>query len=372
MFIVSGSKGIIKTSSDGIVWTIQKSDTFRSLYRVTWGNNLFVAIDDSGNILTTPDLKTWTNRSSAIIKKLRDVVWGKNIFVAVGDTGAIFSSPNGITWTKREPDSTPATPWGGDTITMFSHIAWGNNGFVAVGVGAYSAFYSSDGLIWKSCKLYSNNSLSSGDIYDITWAPNQFTAIGQRYSGSNSIPRTTIMTSSSGNFNTWKITEIGYSNIGAIVFGNGVYICYHYSDETKGVYSLDGLSWGLKTIDSVHNFNVGDIVFGNSIFVAISSNAIYTSPYSPVGIKGNIIAPVNYRQTLFNDANVIHYTVPSPSSVVVTILDNVGRTRHTLVNTFKQPGQYSIPLPSGLSPGAYIVSLKMGGKRIDRRVVVAK
>jgi photosystem II stability/assembly factor-like uncharacterized protein len=76
-----------------VTWTQQTSPTSNSLYGVTYGNNIFVAVGSSGTILTSPDGVTWTQQTSGTSRRLNGVTYGNNIFVAVGDISTILTSP---------------------------------------------------------------------------------------------------------------------------------------------------------------------------------------------------------------------------------------------------------------------------------------
>ena len=90
-------------SGVGTTWTLRMMG-FRALYRVTYGNGIFVAVGStfvvvrrggyySGTILTSPDGVTWTQQTSGTRSWLRGVTYGNGTFMAVGEEGIILTSP---------------------------------------------------------------------------------------------------------------------------------------------------------------------------------------------------------------------------------------------------------------------------------------
>ncbi|KOX88937.1 hypothetical protein BVI061214_02360 [Thermus aquaticus] len=93
LFVAVGAKGTILTSRDGVSWTLRNSGTSRDLFGVAYGNGRFVVVGEDGTILTSPDGVSWTARTSGTSKLLNGVTYGNGTFVAVGDYGTILTSP---------------------------------------------------------------------------------------------------------------------------------------------------------------------------------------------------------------------------------------------------------------------------------------
>ena len=123
MFVAVGNSGRIVTSTDGITWTEQTSPISAMLWLVTYGNGMFVVFSDSGNIVTSTDGITWTKQTSPVSTRLDSVTYANGMFVAVGNSGSIVTSTDGITWTKQ---TSPVS-------TDFRSVTYGNGMFVAVG-----------------------------------------------------------------------------------------------------------------------------------------------------------------------------------------------------------------------------------------------
>src|SRR4029077_1303047 len=94
------------SSPNGTAWASHAIDTSRTanLNCVTFGNGIFVAAGDG--IYTSPDGVTWTFRTSA--PALVAVTYGNNLFVAVNAAGEVRRSADGTTWTPGQIN--PGTP----------------------------------------------------------------------------------------------------------------------------------------------------------------------------------------------------------------------------------------------------------------------
>jgi hypothetical protein len=105
-YVAVGNSGTIYTRPlVGTSWTARTSGTSSTLYGVTYGNGLYVAVGSSGSsgsdgaILTSSDGITWTSSTSAGVGGFRGAAYGNSTFVIVGSDGKIFTSSNGTSWT---------------------------------------------------------------------------------------------------------------------------------------------------------------------------------------------------------------------------------------------------------------------------------
>jgi len=104
-FVAVGANGIVQTSTNGVDWTPQTSGTSKSLFRVTRGNGIFVAVGEArgatGVILASSDGLSWTNQNSGVAKDLHGVVYGSGLYVTVGARGTILTSADAVTWNAQ-------------------------------------------------------------------------------------------------------------------------------------------------------------------------------------------------------------------------------------------------------------------------------
>ena len=121
-FVCCGANGAIITSLDGYNWTQVRRGGSESLYRVAYGPGVgYVFVGNSGSgqpydpgvIIYSPDLVTFTTYVNPLgtTTSLYGVTWGNGVFVAVGGAETagpilrqkhIMTSTNGVTWTVRE------------------------------------------------------------------------------------------------------------------------------------------------------------------------------------------------------------------------------------------------------------------------------
>ncbi|MBN1576953.1 MAG: hypothetical protein JW913_10390 [Chitinispirillaceae bacterium] len=111
-------------STDGLLWSKTEKCT-STLWQVTFGNGLFVAVGDSGTVMTSPDGARWRRQLTGTSNRLISVAFGNNRFVAAGDGGTILRSPDGYAWTDCSPK----------VKSDFYSVTCGNDRFVAIGEG---------------------------------------------------------------------------------------------------------------------------------------------------------------------------------------------------------------------------------------------
>ena len=113
-----------------------------ALRRVTYGDNLFVAVAASAagkNIWWSSDGTNWTYQITSF-PDLRSVAYGDGVYVAVGGydeglPGVILTSTDGKQWTAAEISST----------NYLSDVTYGQNTFVAV--GSFGQIFQSDPVV---------------------------------------------------------------------------------------------------------------------------------------------------------------------------------------------------------------------------------
>ncbi|MEJ8305054.1 X2-like carbohydrate binding domain-containing protein [Saccharibacillus sacchari] len=132
---VWGSNGAIWTSTDLSVWTPHTfAGDVGSFKSVAYGNGKYVAVTENYHSATKVAVSnngtTWNIYSSLSgNEQLTDVIYANGMFVAIGQGGSnqavIETSADGITWTSA---SLPVT-----SLNTISAITYANNQFVALG-----------------------------------------------------------------------------------------------------------------------------------------------------------------------------------------------------------------------------------------------
>jgi hypothetical protein len=215
----------IATSSDGITWTLQGAGGFGAgigIWRITYGNSLFVAVSDEVNhtLKTSPDGVTWTARSAAFTGTINDLAYGNGVWVAVGSAGKLYTTtdPTSVAWTSRTS---------GFGATRIVAAIYGGTRWVAVGSSGATAKYSysdNDGASWT------NGSLPNGgvtdDIQDIAYGAGAYVAI------------TSTGHYSSADGAAWTAHNLNASSGSAVVEG----LCIAFGGEFVAV-GFDNRSW---------------------------------------------------------------------------------------------------------------------------------
>src|ERR1043166_7257663 len=157
----------IITSTDGIHWTSPGAGqypTSNTLFAVTYGNGLYVAVGDKGTILSSPDGVTWTLHSCGITKNLRAVTYTGSRFMAGGESGTMATSVDGLSWTTSQLLSFDV-----------NGLASGNGAVVAVGAynGAGRLIASTDGVVWSGTAMVTSQSMNG-----VGFVNDRFIALG--------------------------------------------------------------------------------------------------------------------------------------------------------------------------------------------------
>ena len=205
----------IRTSPDGITWTVRTPSEAMWFQAISYGNGLFVAVARFGTnrIMTSPDGITWTSRTTAINPTFTGVAYGNGIWVAVSDGspgGTTFTSYDGLNWDEQ------ATAFGANTI----HFAAGK-----FTIGNY---YSVDGFTWISNSIaFSPESITYGNGY----------YVGVNDSGTNRIVYSTNA------INWTDIPAASTATFECVAFGNNTFVMGATSGTSRINYlQFDGLS----------------------------------------------------------------------------------------------------------------------------------
>ena len=176
--------------------------------------------------------------------QLRSVAFGNNLFVAVGIGANIFTSPDGINWSEKYDSAS------------FNSVTFGNNLFVAV--ANYGVIKTStDGITWTRRVSAESNA----DLNEVIYANNMFVAVGEKEN---------ILTSPDGI--TWTKVFSGTSKLNSVTFGNNLFVAVGGSEP---VTSTDGITWTKQASSSLNRVS-NKIIFGNNTFVALKQGGYYS------------------------------------------------------------------------------------------------
>ncbi len=201
-WVVVGLNGTILTSLDGVTWTAQDSHTHDALHGIAWSGSLFAVADAStANVLTSPDGTTWTVRPLGTAGPLLAIDWDGHQFVGAGYNGTIVTSPDGISWTARPLKGVSANlnavthgtvhvvaGQGGTVLTSPDAISWTlrSSGVtdqvdgVSTSFALFVAVLNTGGILTSpdGVTWTPRPSGTSARLLAVTWAGTQFVAVG--------------------------------------------------------------------------------------------------------------------------------------------------------------------------------------------------
>ncbi|CAM3552966.1 MULTISPECIES: cadherin-like beta sandwich domain-containing protein [Saccharibacillus] len=236
-------------------WTAVTSNTTVPIYKIHYGNGLWVASAENGKVLTSPDGSSWTERTvdAGYTSSFLNVTYGGGQWVLVGNTGTVYTSSDAVNWTNRSI-STP------DNL---SAIAYGNSTYV-IAANLGSVYVSADAITWSKVPA------GSADLLAIAYGSGSFVAAGSdgnAYRSSDGI--------------SWanRGPAAGGSPIYSVKFLNG---SFYATSDGKISVSANGSSWNSYTLSDANGEPIYDVTYSGGKYVAagggtLSNGLIYVS-----------------------------------------------------------------------------------------------
>ena len=263
MFVTGDMTGIIRSSSNGAIWTVRRGTGSggEKIYDMAWNGVIFLGCGKGGLIYSSPDGISWDARSSGFAEDFSAVIWDGVRFVAAGyarsrfGDGVIWTSADGAVWEEvfRAQNR------------FFLSVAFSGSSFVAVGGRDTpdgtedEIYYSKDALSWQEAQagVYGSN------ITGVMWDGARFVAVnsaGAVYSSEDGASWQAIAS---------KVIEGGGFN-GRIMKSEGKYIAFSYClGANGGIYtSLDAVNWHAAYIDQA-TYLFSDGAWDGERFIAI-------------------------------------------------------------------------------------------------------
>jgi hypothetical protein len=106
-FVAVGSTSVYTSDDDGENWTSRTSGATGTINDVTYGKDTgkFVYVTGAGGIGTSTDGTTWSYNSSVTATALYKIMYGNGLYVGCGDNGFIISSTDATTWSTYSTGS---------------------------------------------------------------------------------------------------------------------------------------------------------------------------------------------------------------------------------------------------------------------------
>jgi len=307
------SSGEVTYSSDGINWTASAplGDGTRYLpggaVHLALGGGLFVAVgyDNLGNdtLFSSTDGASWMTPSDdggrGVSVQPSALINVNGNYVGCDYTPEFIFSTNGLDWSFR-----PAT-------NGYASLAYGEGVFVAVGSGptkdAMAA--STDGVTWAEQNFV--GSASRPSLSGVAYGKNGFVAVGSDDQGGSSL---THMVTSTNGLNWKQAGPIVPGYFSQVAYGNGTYVAAaemvsgmypYYSNQVFILSSTNGSIWQRTfSNDTMTGFSPRALAFGNSEFVVEAfdlSNApiVLTSPDGYTWTQHPLVGPYPGDPLLF-------------------------------------------------------------------------
>lgn len=257
--------GVAVTSTDGINWTGPGSfgAGSRQLNHLAYGNSIWVAAGGQNDIRSSPDGLTWTLRSSGFSYTFYKLIFENGLFVAVGDFGIIRTSPDGITWTTQTSPILDGP--------VYTDVIWTGSQFIASVSGGGKWITSPDGVTWTAFQ----DADGKNPIWNIAHFSGKTTFVSP---GVTKVQLgTTPVAISQGEASLGGFGSTSPGQV-PIAFGAGVYVCVGAFGTIA--YSSAGTNWTFVNTQTAAT--ISNIQFINGYFLAAALGAFY---YSTDGIN---------------------------------------------------------------------------------------
>lgn len=233
IYLSTGDK--LRRSTDGKTWEDMNNPA--NVTAAFFHKGLWVVGSESG-ISWSNDAAAWT-AGTGIGARVNDIVWGNGVWVASADTG-MYWSEDGKSWTKGAVPS--------NTFTKFSHVAYGNNQFMAVGSDGYTyPLNSGDGKNWVTTR-----SEKPDGVYSGAWFCGDRFFVNLSHSNSSGAYCGLFVYDDAAKI--WKATSITYeerwgdARVTEILHTGTLFVAAgtekHSNTSNKGIWtSTDGVTW---------------------------------------------------------------------------------------------------------------------------------
>ena len=402
----TGTPSVSRTTNGGTNWTVIPTTGISFEVYCVWGidaNTCYVGDGGSaggggGNAKlykTTDAGVTWTvaAQTGGTAGFFNGVVFSRTnpLFgIAQSDPPNNLGNPyylaittdGGITW---NPNSQPIPGVSGQASAQNSVVVIDDQ-FYGFGLGnttpARSYMTSNGGASWYVGSMAAIGT-ASGFVSALAFSDNKLNGIGASSASLPNIARTT-----DGGV-TWSVVNVGanFTVYCTAKWISGTNTCYISAGTgTAGVVkkSTDaGLTWttqttsGLNGITHMEFKRVGTTVYGyaaTSLGVILKLTDIVTDVNTV-----NSLVPTEYLLAQnypnpFNPTTTIKFSIPSSSNVTLKVYNALGKEVATLVDEFKNAGNYSTDFnaTSGLTSGIYFYTITAGNFTDTKKLMLVK
>lgn len=261
LFVAVGVSGTILSSTDGVSWATQTSNTTATLHTITWTGTKFVAAGAHGVIMSSGDGINWSLEFTGIEAQLQDVFVDSGGVMAVGTGGSVLRYGESVSGGWAAAGAPPSS-----SISM-SDVLWTGSQYAAAAGG--SGFATSvDGNTWVATPCVS---------YPCAYSYEQTKALAVNGSVVVAVGEMGKFWTSSDGGTTWSASgDTGAGRtLASIAWGGSLFVAV--GNNGSVVTSPNGSTWTTRDISAITTLNVNDVVWGGSQFIAVGPNVILSS-----------------------------------------------------------------------------------------------
>jgi hypothetical protein len=258
-----GTEGLL-VSSNGVDWERAAWTNSWDLFRVAYGNGIFVVLSGTyenfgtyygAYYATSSDGLTWSNGNLNADCIVQDITWDHGQFLVCGRqaypwpaAAAVVTSSDAVSWTAQDPRLNGGIWRMQGTITS---VAGGNGKYVAlVNGGTYPCLTSVDGIAW-----HGNGLVPNAYLYSVAFGGGRFAVFGEKG-----------YLATLDDAEVWRVVSAGSPlNLRSVARGNGRYVAV--GNDGFALHSSDGVAWARQQLPT--SYNLRTVTFGAGGYVAV-------------------------------------------------------------------------------------------------------
>ena len=357
--------GVFRSTDNGKNWTSLGLENTNVMYLGVNGDNVFVVTLVNGLYRSTNKGENWSLVNDGLHSPNRYITSfafsGNNIFVGTNGDGVYISTNNGNTWSQVNNEQT-----GISTLSLAINKEHLFAGTYPSGAIIHST---NNGLTWTKV----NNGMLTGMGVALAFLDTIiFAGSPLNFEGGGGVYRSTDYGLNWAQVNNGFPTIFYFDNFTSS--GNNI-----FAATNAGVYlSIDnGNNW-TRDNTGMPNYGLEFLaICGNNIFGCSYGGGIWYRPIQElVWISTKQVDGFNLFQNYpnpFNPTTEIRYSIVNEGNVQLTIYNVLGSRIATIVNEYKQAGNYSVQFNgSNLPSGIYFYRLEAGQFSQVKKMMLVK